>query len=65
MIDSGLALARVAQVGGSEEMLRPLMQLGAKVDATGASLSLSLSHSVCLSLSLSLPPSLSLSLSRC
>ena len=34
MIDSGLALARVAQLGGSEEMLRLLMQLGGKVDAT-------------------------------
>ena len=34
LVDGGLALARVAQVGGTGEMLRLLLQMGAKPDAT-------------------------------
>lgn len=34
VVDGGLALARVAQLGGSDEMLQLLLQLGAKPDAT-------------------------------
>jgi ankyrin repeat protein len=33
-VEAGLALARVAQLGGSDEMLRLLLQLGAQPDAT-------------------------------
>jgi hypothetical protein len=33
-VDSGLALARVAHVGGSEEMVQLLLQLGARPDAS-------------------------------
>ena len=33
-VEAGRALARVAQLGGSDEMLRLLLQLGAQPDAT-------------------------------